>query len=208
MFLFIGAALQRVVAALSSAIPSKVLVTGASGKTGRLVFQALLENPKFDPKALVRSDASGKSLRKAVPETGLDRIVVCDVTELDDDTENGVPPGLAGIDAMIICTSAMPRISKMSLVKAFIKAPFNIIRGKKAVDFRSLKFVWKKGQYPEKVSRGWREAWTCVEDIHVYHVRTRNSFAVVRRSQYHTIPPYTHMAHVSCASMHIDSCVG
>lgn len=207
MFLFIGAALQRVVAALSSAIPSKVLVTGASGKTGRLVFQALLENPKFDPKALVRSDASGKSLRKAVPETGLDRIVVCDVTELDDDTENGVPPGLAGIDAMIICTSAMPRISKMSLVKAFIKAPFNIIRGKKAVDFRSLKFVWKKGQYPEKVSRGWREAWTCVEDIRVSYMHTKFFCSGSSLTVPHHTTIYSH-GHASCASMHIDSCVG
>ena len=140
--------LQRVVSALSSAAPSKVLVTGASGKTGRLVFEALLENRNFEPKALVRSQKSGKNLRKAVPATRLDQIIVCDITELDND---GIPTGLNGFESMVICTSAMPTISKMSLLKALIKAPFNMIRRKKAIDFRSLKFVWKKGQYPEKV---------------------------------------------------------
>eukprot|EP00977_Amphora_coffeiformis_P016752 scaffold5296_cov163-Amphora_coffeaeformis.AAC.7 len=141
--------LQRVVVALSTAGPSKVLVTGASGKTGRLVFEALQNNPKFEPKALVRSEKSGKALRKAVPGTGLDQIVVCDVTELD---RAGMPPDLDNCDSMVICTSAMPTISKVSLAKALIKAPFNMIRRKKAIDFRSLKFLWKKGQYPEKVS--------------------------------------------------------
>ena len=141
--------LQRAVAALSSAGPSKVLVTGASGKTGRLVFEALQNTPKFEPKALVRSEKSGNVLRKAVPGTGLDQIVVCDVTELD---KVGMPPDLDDCDSMVICTSAMPTISKVSLAKALVKAPFNMVRGKKAIDFRSLKFVWKKGQYPEKVS--------------------------------------------------------
>jgi len=135
--------------AFSTAGPSKVLVTGASGKTGRLVFEALQNNPKFEPKALVRSEKSGKALRKAVPSTGLDQIVVCDVTKLD---ELGISPDLDNCDSMVICTSAMPTISKISLFKALIKAPFNIIRRKKAIEFRSLKFVWKKGQYPEKVS--------------------------------------------------------
>lgn len=149
--------LQTGVLAFSSASPSKVVVTGASGKTGRLVFEALLENPKFDPKALVRSEKSGKSLKKAVPATRLDQIVVCDITELDTTDQGGsIPSGLEGSEAMVICTSAMPTLSKMSLLKALLKAPFNIIRRKKALDFRSLKFVWKKGQYPEKVSsRAW-----------------------------------------------------
>lgn len=158
-----------VVSALSStANPTKVLVTGASGKTGRLVFEALQENPNFDPKALVRSDKSAKSLRKAVPGTRLEQIVVCDITHLTD--EGGLPDGLDGrCESMVICTSAMPLISKGSLLKAVLKAPFNIIRGKKAVDFRSLKFVWKKGQYPEKVR--------CVGELHAHLVSFRPSFA-------------------------------
>jgi glutamyl-tRNA reductase len=140
--------LQRAVAAFSSQGASKVVVTGASGKTGRLVWQALVEHGKFDPKALVRSQKSAQSLRKNVPATRLDQIVVCDVTTL---SENDAPADLEGLDAMVICTSAMPTISKVSLLKAFLKAPINLIRGRKAMDFRSLKFVWKKGQFPEKV---------------------------------------------------------
>ena len=137
----------------------KVLVTGASGKTGRLVFSALLDHPDYTPMALVRSESSGRTLRKSVPSTGLDQIVVCDVvTQLsngDNDSKMGaaLPEALTrgGYSALIICTSAMPTISKRSLIRALIKAPWNLVRGKKAIDFRSFKFVWKKGQYPEKV---------------------------------------------------------
>jgi len=144
------------VAALSSAgaasgVPlSKVLVTGAAGRTGQLVFGALLRDARFETKALVRSAASGKKLRKSFdPSVGLDQIVVCDVASMaGDDTP---AKGLEGYQAMVICTSAVPALSKWSLFKAVLKVPVNVIRRKKAFDFRSLSFVWKKGQYPEMV---------------------------------------------------------
>jgi uncharacterized protein YbjT (DUF2867 family) len=128
---------------------TKVLVTGAAGRTGQLVFGALLEDSRYEAKALVRSEKSGKKLRKVVPATGLNQVVVCDVTTLGD--EPTTPAGLDEFKAMIICTSAVPKISKKSLIKAFLKVPLNVIRRKKAFDFRSLSFVFKKGQYPEKV---------------------------------------------------------
>lgn len=138
-----------------------VLVTGASGRTGKLVFETLLEDPRFEPKALVRSARSAKKLMKQVPKTRLDQIVVSDVTTWVGDTqhdktdiginENTLPPGLINMDSMVVCTSAVPTISKFSLFKALIMAPFNLIRGKKAVDFRKFRFVWKYGHYPEKV---------------------------------------------------------
>lgn len=128
--------------------PSQVLVTGASGRTGQLVFDALLRDPRFAPKALVRSERSARKLKKAVPATGLDQIVICDVTT---DLTKDPPSGLEGCRAMVICTSAVPTISKISLIKAMLMAPFNLIRGKKAIDFRTLKFVWKNGGYPERV---------------------------------------------------------
>lgn len=133
----------------SATIPSKVLVTGASGRTGQIVFEALLRNPGFEPKALVRSESSAQKLRKAVEGVRLDQIVVCDVTDLR--SENDPPGGLEGVEAMVICTSAVPVVSKMSVAKALLAVPINLIRRKKAVDFRSFKFVWKGGQYPEKV---------------------------------------------------------
>ena len=129
-------------------IPSQVLVTGASGRTGQLVFSALLRDPRFAPKALVRSERSARKLRRVIPATRLDQIVICDVTELAKDS---APSGLEKSEAMVICTSAVPTISIISLMKAILKAPFNLIRGKKAIDFRSLKFVWKQNGFPEKV---------------------------------------------------------
>jgi hypothetical protein len=52
---------------------------------------------------------------------------------------------------MIICTSAVPILSKRSLFQALLKAPIQIIQGKKAIDFRSFRFKFKNGQYPEIV---------------------------------------------------------
>lgn len=135
--------------------PEGVLVTGASGRTGQLVFEALLSDPRFAPKALVRSERSARALRRAVPATGLDQIVICDVTQdllAEGEGGGGRPPsGLDGCQSMVICTSAVPRISKLSLVRAVLTAPWNVLRGKKAIDFRALRFVWKNGGYPEKV---------------------------------------------------------
>lgn len=140
-------ALLGTVHALTGATnPRKVLVTGAAGRTGQLVFEALQKDPLFDPIALVRSESSGRKLCKATKGVELDHIVVLDVTKLSDDKM-----GLEGIDSMVICTSAVPRISKRSLLKQILKIPFNLLTGKKAIDFRSMKFVWKHGGYPEKV---------------------------------------------------------
>ena len=125
------------------------MVTGASGRTGALVLERLLEHPHFEPRALVRSERSGKKLRK-LTKVDLDQIVVCDVTTLRESSGN-VPHELDGCESMIICTSAVPAVSKLSLLKAVLKIPFNLLRGKKAMDFRSLRFVWKYKGYPELV---------------------------------------------------------
>jgi uncharacterized protein YbjT (DUF2867 family) len=143
--------------AVSAPIP--VLVAGASGRTGQLVFSLLQQDARFTPKALVRSPKSAKKLQKALPNTGLDQIIICDVTTLpttadaDEATSRSLPvvSGLEGCQAMVICTSAVPTISKISLIKAFLKVPWNILRGRKAIDFRSFRFVWQNGQYPELV---------------------------------------------------------
>jgi len=129
--------------------PTKVLVTGAAGRTGKLVFEKLLiQHNRFDPIALVRSEGSGRKLVRDM-HCGLERVVVCDVVN---DLSAGSPPeGLEGADTMIICTSAVPVLSKKSLVRTICLAPFNLIRGEKAFNFRSFRFKFKKGQYPEMV---------------------------------------------------------
>ena len=133
--------------------PSKVLVAGASGRTGALVFETLLKDSRFEPKALVRSERSAKKLIKAVPETGLDQIVVCDITSLQEESTNGTMtvPGIDGSQKLVVCSSSVPKISKISLLKALFKLPWNLVRGKKLVDFRTLRFGWKRGQSPEQV---------------------------------------------------------
>lgn len=135
--------------AMSLAAPTKVIVTGASGRTGKLVFTKLLSKfPKTETIGLVSSEKSARKLMKE-SNCGLDQIVITDVTEISEDYT--IPKALEQAETMVICTSAVPYPSKLSVAKSFMSIPFNIIRGKKAFNFRSLKFKYKPGQYPEKV---------------------------------------------------------
>lgn len=120
------------------------------GRTGKLVFSSLFRNEKFDVIGLVRTEKSAKKLINEV-KCGLENVWVCDVTELDPYGENGLPNGVSGAEAMIICTSSVPKISKRSLAKAFLKIPLNIVRRKKLINFREIHFRYARGQYPEKV---------------------------------------------------------
>jgi hypothetical protein len=166
-----------IAAAFSTSKPRKVLVTGAAGKTGRLVLQKLLQDPRYEPKALVRTEHSARGLINNNKNKGrqgqrddddvhqqhcyplLEHIVVSDITSptFQQDllptttSSSSSSAGLDGTNAMIICTSAVPRISRRSLVAAIIQAPWNIVRNRKAIDFRSFRFKWKHGGYPEKV---------------------------------------------------------
>jgi len=79
----------------------------------------------------------------------------------DNDSSDGEPSiessrsskrnGLENIEAMIICTSAVPRIRKRSLVAMLVKAPWRALRREPVVDIHSMRFAWKHGDYPEKV---------------------------------------------------------
>jgi hypothetical protein len=126
--------------------PMKVLVTGAAGRTGRLVFSKLQEDRRFTPVAVVRTDGSGKKFHHDM-QCGLDQVVVCDVTKV----KKSDPPKCAGAKVMVICTSSVPVISARSLLQNTLKIPWNLVRGRKAVDFRSLRFKFKRNQCPEKV---------------------------------------------------------
>ena len=134
--------------------PNKVLVTGASGKTGRLVLKKLERDPRYEAKALVRSEASAKKLMKD-PDINcpLEHIVISDITSptFEDDSPKGLGNQHGEFAAMIICTSAVPRISRASLFTSIVKVPFNFIRRKKLINFRDLSFKWRYGGYPEIV---------------------------------------------------------
>lgn len=130
--------------------PTKVLVTGAAGKTGRLVLKKLEENPRYEPKGLVRTEGSAlKLLEDRKIKCPLEHMVISDITSPT--FEDDLPSGLRGMDAMIICTSAVPRISRWSLAGAILKAPWNLVRRKPPMDFRKVQFKWKHGGYPEMV---------------------------------------------------------
>jgi nucleoside-diphosphate-sugar epimerase len=133
-----------------------VLVTGAAGKTGRLVLSKLEQDPRYEPKGLVRSERSARSIVKNKDiKCPLEHVVVADITSptfLQDLQPSAQHHGLDKLEAMIICTSAVPTVSKRSFVGMLLKIPFNFIRRKPLVNFRSMKFVWKhKDGYPEKV---------------------------------------------------------
>jgi hypothetical protein len=129
--------------------PIKVLVTGAAGKTGRLVLEQLLQDPRYEAKGLVRTEKSAHGLVKGDVHCPLENIIISDITSPT--FQEDLPSCLNGTAALIICTSAVPRISQKSLLRAILQAPFNLVRRRKAFDFRQMRFKWKNGGYPEKV---------------------------------------------------------
>jgi len=128
----------------------KIIVTGAAGRTGRLVFESLSRHSNYDPIGLVRTEKSARKLIQDV-KFSLERIWVCDVTNLDPNDNSGLPKGLSEAKAMIICTSAVPILRKRSVIKALLKIPINILSRKKAFQFREVQFRYGADLYPEKV---------------------------------------------------------
>lgn len=110
-----------------------------------------MKSSQYYPLGLVRTEASAKKLMKKVDDCSLEHVWVCDVTKLDPEGDAGFPNGMADAEAMVICTSAVPKMRKRSLVKALLKIPLKIVSGKKAFDFRDLQFYYSEGQHPEKV---------------------------------------------------------
>lgn len=78
-----------------------VLVTGAAGRTGRLVYEALLSRPEqFSARGLVRTAESKAALGNG------DNLFVGDVSS----NSSALEEALRGCDALIILTSATPKM--------------------------------------------------------------------------------------------------
>ncbi len=118
--------------------PRKVLVTGAAGRTGALVFKKLQAKTDFQPIGLVRSQKSAKKLRKAAGATD-DQIVIGDVMD-----GASLAKALEGCDSLILCTSATPKILLGSIVKMMVRKLFRKAPGRPA-------FKWPPGGEPEAV---------------------------------------------------------
>lgn len=95
----------------------KVMVTGAGGRTGSIVFRKLLASETFSPVAVVRSSKSNKALKKIGASDS--QIVVADVTN-----EAALQSAFSGAHAVILCTSATPKIKPLSILKVFLAKLF------------------------------------------------------------------------------------
>ncbi|EPS62696.1 hypothetical protein M569_12093, partial [Genlisea aurea] len=107
--------------------PSKVsvLLTGAGGRTGQIVYKKLKErSDRYDTRALVRSQESKDKLG------GGDHVYVGDIRDID-----SIVPAVQGVDAVIILTSAVPKM----------EPGFDVAKGGRP------NFYFEDGLYPEQV---------------------------------------------------------
>ena len=120
----------------------RVVVVGAGGRTGREVLSRLISAGR-DVIGVVRSEAKATDLARALAvgaggpggsELGeteaLQRLVVGDLV-------SGLDGVLAGAGALVVCSSATPKIKKRSIVKMVLKkASFGLLFGKSRPSFR------------------------------------------------------------------------
>lgn len=105
--------------------PPTVLVTGAGGRTGQIVYRKLKEKlDKFVARGLVRTEESKAKIG------GADDVYVGDIRDA-----GSISPAIQGIDALIILTSAVPKM----------KPGFDPSQGGRP------EFYYEDGAYPEQV---------------------------------------------------------
>lgn len=118
----------------------QVVVTGAGGRTGALVMKKLLERPsEFSARGVVRSDKSAAQLRGWGASD--EQIVTGDLLESGEEV---LGKAMAGADALVIATSAVPKIKPLSLIPVLLAK----LTGKQGV---RPQFTFKADQYPEQI---------------------------------------------------------
>lgn len=132
-------------------MPIRVLVTGASGKTGALCVSQLLKlGDTFDVRAAVRSAPA----RQLMVDLGVspDNIFSVDLAADDPASAAALKVALEGVEALIICTSAVPQPRVLATLWG---AACHFCRQKLLGRGRDLPFVpvatWKGGQTPQQV---------------------------------------------------------
>merc|ERR1719293_414957 len=84
------------------------------------------------------------------------------------------------MESMIICTSAVPQISKSSILKAMLKVPINVLKGKKSINFRDLRFRYRPGQQPKDVDYiGQKKQVDYFKSVGVRHIVLVSSMGVL-----------------------------
>ncbi|XP_042477056.1 uncharacterized protein At5g02240-like [Macadamia integrifolia] len=113
-----------VAAAMADSLPT-VLVTGAGGRTGQIVYKKLKERAdQYVAKGLVRTEESKEKIG------GADDVFIGDIRDAE-----SIIPSVQGIDALIILTSAVPKM----------KPGFDPSKGGRP------EFYFEDGAYPEQV---------------------------------------------------------
>lgn len=135
----------------SFAAGKKVLVTGAGGQTGRIVVEKLVSTGRYDVRALVHSEKSKHALLKQVEMLPDSKVIVGDIT-----SKESIVAAFAGVLAVVVVTSAVPKLKVWSLIPFMLAKLF----GKKG----KLKFSWKGGK-PEQVDwQGQKNQFDCAKE--------------------------------------------
>ncbi|XP_015896969.3 uncharacterized protein At5g02240 [Ziziphus jujuba] len=114
-----------VAAAMGDLAQTTVLVTGAGGRTGQIVYRKLKERSgQYVARGLVRTEESKQKIG------GADDLYVGDIRDT-----GSIIPAIQGIDALIILTSAVPKM----------KPGFDPTKGGRP------EFYFEDGAYPEQV---------------------------------------------------------
>ncbi|WCJ28313.1 NAD(P)-binding Rossmann-fold superfamily protein [Euphorbia peplus] len=109
---------------VSASMAPTVLVTGAGGRTGSLVYKKLKErSDEYVARGLVRSEESKGKIG------GAEDVFIGDIREVD-----SIVPAIQGIDALIILTSGVPKM----------KPGYDPSQGRP-------EFYFEDGAYPEQV---------------------------------------------------------
>ncbi|CAB1119693.1 unnamed protein product [Ectocarpus sp. CCAP 1310/34] len=120
----------------------RVLVTGAGGRTGGIVFEKLLAKEGYATKGMVRTEKSANNLKKKCKVEVLDsNIAIADLA-----TPGLLAAALEGMEAVVLCTSAVPKIYPFSIAKVMFKKM--ILRSE---DPGRPKFYWCENGTPEEV---------------------------------------------------------
>ncbi|KAK1428285.1 hypothetical protein QVD17_17116 [Tagetes erecta] len=113
------------VLAMSESNRTTVLVTGAGGRTGQIVYKKLKERSgEYIARGLVRSEESKAKIG------GADDVLIGDIRNVET-----VVPAVEGVGALVILTSAVPKM----------KPGFDPTKGGRP------EFYFEEGSYPEQV---------------------------------------------------------
>ena len=103
---------------LIAGLKINVLVTGAAGRTGKLVFEKLLASEEYNPVGIVRTPQSAKKLLKSFPAASEENVVYATIADKGL-LESAIKDSKAS--KLILCTSATPKLQKRSLFKILFK---------------------------------------------------------------------------------------